>query len=188
MDKIKKLLSCCIALSLFTSFAFSDTSAGSTVFYFLKMPISASQASLAGISTFNTSSAAQNPAMIPFTDKVTLGASYAAHFQDTSYSSLNFTVPFRLSGINIAYGMLDYGKMDRYIELPSGDYEMTGTFGAEDAFLSFSYAGEITDGFTIGGGLKYITQKIDNSGISGFALSFSGIYTGRSGMVYCRRF
>lgn len=163
-------------MCLFAGVSFADTSAGTTVFYFLKMPVSASHASLAGISSFNSSSASQNPAIIPFTHKASLAASYASHFEDTAYATLSFTKPIGLSGINVTYGGLDYGDMDRYIELPGGDYEKKGSFGARDNFISFSYAREIFDYVSIGGGIKYIMQKIDDSGISGFALTFSGMY------------
>ncbi|MDR2425725.1 MAG: hypothetical protein LBD46_00840 [Endomicrobium sp.] len=133
---------------------------------------------MASMSAFNVSSAGSNPAMIPFFDNVSLSASYSAYFQDTSFNSLNITIPFksRYHGINIAYGGFDYGKMDSYLEDSSGDYIKDGTFGANDAFIAASYGTIITSEIYVGVGFKYVWETIDGSIMEAIALSASGIY------------
>lgn len=176
---VKKIFLCCVcAFFAANNNVYASASAGTTLFYFLKLPLNASQAANAGISAFNISSAGSNPAMIPFFDRVSLSASYAAYFQDTYFNSFNMTIPLKsyVHGINIAYGGFDYGKMDSYLEDSSGDYVKNGTFGASDAFAGISYGRMITEEIYAGAGLKYVWQDIDGSKIEGFTLSASGIY------------
>ncbi|MCL1972363.1 MAG: hypothetical protein FWG57_05165 [Endomicrobia bacterium] len=170
-----------IAALLIISFLNSDllaAAAGTTLFNFLKIPLNASQAATAGINALNIHSAGSNPAMIPFFDRTSLSASYAAYFQDTSFHSLSLTIPFKgdYHGVNIAYGGFDYGKMDAYLEDSAGDYVANGTFGASDAFFGASYGRRITNAIYAGAGVKYVRQKIDDSDISGTVLSAAAMY------------
>lgn len=179
MRKLKKILTVlsCVILAASNTYS-SGASAGTTLFSFLKIPLNASQAAMAGMSSFDIHSAGSNPAMIPFLDNILLSASYALYFQDTSFNSLNITIPFKgdYHGINISYAGFDYGKMDSYLEDSSGGYVKNGTFGANDAFVGASYGRIITDEIYAGANLKYVWQSIDGSRLDGFTLSMSGIY------------
>ncbi|MDR1195452.1 MAG: hypothetical protein LBL00_03140 [Endomicrobium sp.] len=115
--------------------------------------------------------------MIPFFDRVSISASYSAYFQDTSFNSLNVTLPFKgYHGINIAYGGFDYGKTDSYLEDASGDYVKNGTFDANDAFIGASYGRMVTAEIYFGMGFKYAWQTIDGVKIDGIVMCASGMY------------
>jgi hypothetical protein len=156
--------------------SFAASAGGTTLFNFLKIPLNASQASLAGINAFNVTSAASNPAMLPFFERVSLSASYALYFQDTSFNSASLTIPAGNGGINISYGGFDYGTMDSYTEDAYGDYVKNGTFGASDAFAGLSYGFSINYEFYAGVGIKNVWQKIDDSKMSGFVFNAAVMY------------
>jgi hypothetical protein len=174
---MKNAIFALLMLLLLTADSFA-AAAGTTLFNFLKMPLNASQAATAGMSGFTINSAGANPAMIPFFDRASLSASYSAYFQDTSFNSVNLTIPFKndYRGINISYGGFDYGKMDSYTEDSFGNYVKNGTFGASDAFFGISYGSIITDEFYAGAGLKYAWQTIGDSKMSGMLFNFSAVY------------
>ncbi|MCL2144770.1 MAG: hypothetical protein FWH43_04675 [Endomicrobia bacterium] len=174
---MKKTIAVILAVSLFAADLFA-VAAGTTLFNFLKIPLNASQAATAGINAFSVNTVGSNPALIPFFDGMSLSASYAAYFQDTSFSSIDMTVPFKggYHGINVSYGGFDYGKMDSYLEDSSSGYVKNGTFGASDAFFGASYGRIITDEIYIGAGLKYVWQTIDDSKMDGIVFTASGLY------------
>jgi hypothetical protein len=174
---MKKVIAALLMISVLSADLFA-AAAGTTLFNFLKMPLNASQAATAGMNAFSINSAGANPAIIPFADRTFLCASYAVYFQDTSFNSVNLTIPFKndYHGISVSYGGFDYGRMDSYIEDSSGNYVKNGTFGASDAFFGASYGRIITEEIYAGAGLKYAWQTIDDSKISAILFNASAIY------------
>lgn len=96
-----------------------------------------------------------------------------------------------LAGMNLEYGsivipagdhvlglsltMLDYGEWDvTTIDLPEGTGEQ---FGAQDLTLGLSYARSITDRFSFGANVKYITQRIWHMNASAFAFDIGTLFT-----------
>jgi len=172
---IKKFSACLSAIIFLYTGAFADNNAGTTVFNFLKLPATASQAALAGMVSYESASAPMNPSMIAFQDKPLLSASYAMHFQNTSFNSANFTIPAGRWGFNVSYGGMNYGDIEGAEETPTG-YIKTGTFSADDAYAGFSVGTELAEDITVGAGVKYVWQTIDGSKIDGIAFSFAGTY------------
>ncbi|MCL2485951.1 MAG: hypothetical protein FWF32_07865, partial [Endomicrobia bacterium] len=170
----RKILISFLAVIFSVSQCFAD-GGGTTVFNFLKMPLNAQVASMAGISSIFVSAAALNPSLIAFSEKPVLSAAYAFHFQNVNYNSLSFSYPFKKFGMNITYGGMNYGHIDSFIE-SNGDYEYNGSVNADDAFVSVGIGKEITENILLGASAKYVWQKIDDSSIDGIAFSFSGTY------------
>ena len=173
---IKKLSATLAAMIFLYTGAFAENNAGTTVFNFLKLPATASQAALAGMTSYESASAPMNPSMISFQDKPLLSASYAMHFQGTSFNSANFTLPAGKWGFNVSYGGMNYGDIEGAEEDASGGYVKTGTFTADDAYAGFSIGRELAEGITAGAGVKYMWQTIDGSKLDGIAFSFAGTY------------
>jgi hypothetical protein len=151
-------------------------SAGRTLFYFLKLPKNAVQASLAGMTTFQKKLYFQNPAVIGFIDKCNIIASYASHFQDTNYNSFNFSTPVGQMGWNFSYFGLDYGKIDRTFEKSNGDYGLDGTFSAGDICIQMNAGQAITKSLSLGVGIKYLNMNIDNDKLSGLAMDVGTLF------------
>jgi hypothetical protein len=163
-------------LSLFrlagTAFA-----AGENVFEFLKIPATAAQGALAGMTGFNSDSGAHSHAMLDFAPGHSIIASYAAYFQDTSFNSLSFNFVQKKYALNFSYAGFYYGDMDGYRQDDvSGDYISTGKFGANDLALSAGIGFAVFEWLSMGGGLKYVSQTIDSEEISGFAFNMSAVF------------
>ncbi|MCL2335560.1 MAG: hypothetical protein FWC57_05795 [Endomicrobia bacterium] len=173
---IKKIFAVIAAISLFCPAVFAGAAAGTTVFNFLKLPATASQAALAGMASYDSASAPLNPSMAAFQDKPMASASYAAHFQGTSFNSANFTLPLKKFALNAAYGGLNYGDIENVLEDADGGYVKNGTFTADDAYAALSCGLKITEYISAGAGIKYVWQTIDGSKIEGIAFCAAATY------------
>ncbi|MDR3256083.1 MAG: hypothetical protein LBT18_00235 [Endomicrobium sp.] len=188
MLKIKKVAIILLFLVLLSNDAFCSA-AGTTVFYFLKIPQNAVQAALAGMTNFGKNSFFPNPAVVGFIDEYNISASYAAHFQNTSYHSFSFAKSVQFAdpvgkvGVKVSYGGLDYGKFDGYLETPNGDYIENGTFGTNDAFVQLSLGYKIFENLSYGVGFKYIWQNIDSSRLAGVAVDISVLFCSKSSWI-----
>lgn len=84
--------------------------------------------------------------------------------------------------IGISLTQLDYGEDEPVttVTQPEGTGER---WGAQDLAIALSYARNLTDRFSIGGSVKYITQKIWNESASAVALDVGLLYiTGFKGL------
>jgi hypothetical protein len=170
-----KLTSVFLIFILFSSKAFSAVS-GTTIFDFLKLPKNAVQASLGSMSSFGQNSVVQNPASLVLVKKYNIQATHALHFQEVTYNTFCFSSPIKKYGFSIMYYGLDYGKMDRVIELGDGDYKKTGSFSAGDRCVQINVGQPISESICLGAGIKYINQDIDSSSLSSVATDFSVLY------------
>lgn len=77
--------------------------------------------------------------------------------------------------IGLSLTQLDYGDSEPVTTVlqPEGTGER---WGAQDLSIAISYARNLTDRFSIGGSVKYITEKIWNSSASAFALDVGLLY------------
>ena len=150
--------------------------AGTTVFEFLKIPTTAAQAGLAGMTGFSSDAGANSHAMLDFAEGHSLSASYALYFQDTSFNALNFIYVKEKYVFNVSYAGFYYGDMDKYDEDSSGNYVPKGTFNANDLALGAGIGFAVLDELSLGAGVKYVSQSIDGQGISGFAANVSAVY------------
>jgi hypothetical protein len=159
----------------------SWAAAGENVFEFLKIPFSASQGALAGMTGFNSEGGAHSHAMLDFAQGHSLSASYAVYFQNTGFNSFNFTWAKEKYALNFSYAGFYYGDMEKYGEDSSGNYIPEGKFGANDLALGIGAGFAVLDSLSVGGGLKYVSQSIDGEGISGIAFNLSAVYLPEAG-------
>lgn len=146
---------------------------GTSVYTFLNIPVSARQAALGGdaitMRDYDVSFAIANPALLnPDSDKQ-LSVNGAAYLADSKFGTIGFAKDLdngHMVTVNARY--MSYGSIPRTDE--SG-FE-NGEFTASDVAVGAGYAYQFEEDWTIGGGLNFITSKIDNytsSAISGTA-------------------
>ncbi|MDQ1096141.1 MULTISPECIES: type IX secretion system protein PorQ [Chryseobacterium] len=162
-----------IFFSLFLSGIVSYAQTGTNVYPFLNIPVSARQAALGGdaitIRDYDVSFAIANPALLNRDSDKQLSVNAASYLADSKYGTIAFAKDFdngHMATINARY--MNYGDIPRTDE--SG-FE-NGTFSASDVAVGAGYAYQFEEDWTIGGGINFITSKIDNftsSAISGTA-------------------
>jgi hypothetical protein len=175
MKKFAFFTSILCFLSFFRCAPVSEA-AGENVFEFLKIPTTAAQGALAGMTGFNSEGGAHSHAMLDFAQDHSISASYALYFQDTSFNSLSFTWANEKYVLNFSYAGFYYGDMEGYAEDASGNYHYTGKFGANDLALGAGAGFAVLECLSLGGGLKYVSQNIDGEAISGIAANLSAVY------------
>ncbi|WP_143885084.1 type IX secretion system protein PorQ [Chryseobacterium binzhouense] len=166
---MKKLLLFPLFLSGIVSFAQN----GTNVYPFLNIPVSARQAALGGdvisIRDKDVTFAIANPALLNKESHNQLSVNAAAYLADTKYGTIAYARDLdngHMVTINGRY--MNYGNIPRTDE--SG-FEM-GDFTASDVSVGAGYAYQFEEDWTIGGGLNFITSKIDtytSSAIAGTA-------------------
>jgi len=162
-----------VIFSLFLSGIVSYAQTGANVYPFLNIPVSARQAALGGdaitIRDYDASFAIANPALLNKDSDKQLSVNGAAYLADSKYGTIAYARDFEnghMATVNARY--MSYGSIPRTDE--SG-YE-NGTFSASDVAIGAGYAYQFEEDWTIGGGLNFITSKIDNytsSAIAGTA-------------------
>lgn len=101
---------------------------------------------------------------------------------DLRFNYAGFTLPLGSFGsVGAALTALDYGDMPvRTTDQPEGTGEI---FSSSDMALSLAYARSLTDRFSIGFNVKYITQRIWHESADGFAIDFGTLFiTGLHGL------
>ncbi|WP_144283775.1 type IX secretion system protein PorQ [Chryseobacterium echinoideorum] len=166
---MKKLLLFPLFLSGIVSFAQN----GTNVYPFLNIPVSARQAALGGdvisIRDQDVSFAIANPALLNKESHNQLSVNAAAYLADSKYGTIAYARDLdngHMVTLNARY--MNYGNIPRTDE--SG-FEM-GDFTASDVSVGAGYAYQFEEDWTIGGGLNFITSKIDtytSSAIAGTA-------------------
>jgi len=92
------------------------------------------------------------------------------------YAAVIFQIPM-IGALGAGITYVDYGQMEvTTIENPYGTGEF---FTASDLSLGLSYARNLTDRFSIGATLKYISQSIYNENAAGFAFDIGTLYITR---------
>ena len=92
------------------------------------------------------------------------------------YASVIFQLPM-IGALGAGITYVDYGQMEvTTIENPYGTGEF---FTANDLSLGLSFARNLTDRFSIGATLKYISQSIYNESAEGFAFDIGTLYITR---------
>lgn len=162
-----------VIFSLFLSGIVSYAQTGTNVYPFLNIPVSARQAALGGdaisVRDHDVSFAIANPSLLNKDSDNQLSVNAAAYLADSKYGTIAYAKDFdngHMATINARY--MSYGDIPRTDE--SG-FE-NGTFKASDVAIGAGYAYQFEEDWTIGGGLNFITSKIDNytsSAISGNA-------------------
>ena len=136
---------------------------GSSVFNFLRLPISAHAAALGGnnISLIedDITLAYHNPALLINTTDNTLNLNYMTYISDSKVAGAMFNKVFsdRSAGA-IAARYVDYGSFDGY----DADNTATGSFDAKDIEVKVMYSYLLSDRISGGVSGKFITSKYES--------------------------
>lgn len=145
-------------LSLICGFASAQES--SSVFNFLKIPISARIAALGGdnvsIHADDATLIFSNPAMAAQVNDKTINLDYLTYLHDTQVMGAAFTKVFGVRHtLGLTAQMFNYGSMDETDE--SGN--ITGSFSAKDIAVSALYSYTMGNGWVGGATMRFITSK-----------------------------
>lgn len=161
-----------------TAFVFPQSKVGTTAANFLTIPVGPRATAMGG-----AFSAVANDATTSFWNPSGLSRMSRSEFTVTTAEWL---VGTRLNWIGLAFKFDDNNAVGVSInQLDYGEEEITtpdqpdGTgqkWSANDLAVSLSYSRNLTDRFSIGGTVKYITQKIWNESASAFALDIGLLF------------
>ena len=143
---------------LFGSFASAQES--SSVFNFLKIPMSAHVAALGGdnvsIHIDDPTLVFSNPAMAAQVNDNSLNLDYLTYLHDTKVLGAAFTKVFSVRHtMGITAQMFNYGSMEETDEAGN----VTGTFSAKDIAVSALYSYTMGNGWVGGATCRFITSK-----------------------------
>ncbi len=165
-------------MMIFAVSAFAQTKVGSTAAPFLNIGVGSKAIAMGGAFTATANDVTSlywNPAGAA--KSLTSGA-YFSHTQWFADISLNWAgAMLNLGGMGIVGGYvtyLDYGEIEvTTLREPDGTGEM---YNAKDMAMGLTYAYNLTDRFSIGGSMKYITQQIWNSSASTVAFDLGVLF------------
>ena len=168
---MKKIMLFTIILG-FSVLSFSQTKVGTTAANFLTIPIGPRATGMGSAFVAvsdDATSAFWNPGGLSRLTRNELTFSYTEWLVKTklNYIALAYKLDEN-NAIAISINQLDYGEEEITTEL-----EQNGTgeyWKAQDLAVGLSYASNLTDRFSIGGTVKYITQSIWNESASAFAV------------------
>ena len=151
---------------------------GTTAAKFLSVPVDArgtgmGQAVVTGYS--DPSTVYWNPSTITLLPSMALNFSYNQYFEGITFNHVSFAMSLVMGGavaINMNSFTTDEMEVttERFQE-GSGEFFTVGSYS-----LGAAYARMLTDRFSIGANVKYITERIYNSSAHGFALDMGARY------------
>ena len=168
-----------ILLSLcFGSMIFAQTKVGTTAANFLTIPVGARASAMGGAFTADASdvtSAYWNAAGLARLGKDEFTASFSNWIAGTKLSW--FGLSYQLDeddAIGLSINQLNYGQEEiTTTSQPNGTGQ---NWTASDIALGLSYSRNLTDRFSVGGTVKYITQNIWNESASAFAMDIGLLF------------
>lgn len=178
---MKKLLLIIFSISLLQSIGFSQvTKTGTTAAKFLSIGIGPRANAMGGAFTSIVSDASAlywNPAGAADLTRYEALFTYTSLFKDLNINLNYFALVIpadEVGSFGVSVTALDYGDMDVTTEYyPEGTGEK---FSAASYAFGLSYARHITENFTAGATVKYITESIFNSSANGVAFDVGTIF------------
>jgi hypothetical protein len=174
---MKKIFNIILILTTFSGIV-AQTKVGTTAANFLTIPVGPRATAMGG-----AFSAVANDATSSYWNAAGLSRLAKTEF---SVTTAEWLVGTRINWVGLAYKLdddnafgisinqLDYGEED--ITTPEQPQGTGAKWSANDLAVSLSYARNLTDRFSIGGSVKYITQKIWNESASAFALDIGLLF------------
>ncbi len=156
------------------------TKVGTTSAKFLNIPVGARATALGGAfaAIANDATAAYwNPGALSQLEKNELYFMHSDYFADLSLEYISLVFPWEGFGtVGLSLTALNMGEMlVTTVDDPEG---LSGsTFDAGSFALGVSYARSLTDKFSIGGTVKYVSESIAKSKASGVAIDVGTIFT-----------
>ena len=173
MKKITSL----ILLVVLVSSVFAVNKTGTTAAKFLAINAGSRAVGLGGAFTAIASDASAmywNPSGIARLTKTEVLVNYTKWIADINYNYLAFSQPLSSTsayGINFTSVTMGEMKLTRY-----GDEDTGETFKAGQFALGITYAMNLTDRFSIGSNIKYISEYIANNKATGIAVDIGTLF------------
>ncbi len=180
MDIIRNtvLILLCWAFTLFGQYTGDVSNVGTTAAPFLQIGVGARAIAMGGafVATANDASAMYwNPAGLGRLDGVEIIFVHTRWIAEMSYEYAGFTIPLGTAGtLGANFTLFDAGEMKvRTLEYQEG----TGVyFEARDLAIGLAYGFNLTDRFSLGFNLKYISQKIWHENAESIAIDIGTLY------------
>ena len=157
---------------------FAQSKVGTTAANFLSIPVGprASGMGSAFVAVANDATAAYwNPGGLARIQKSEFIASYSDWLVNTKINWVGVAIKLDdYNAIAASVNQLDYGQED--ITTPDNPDGTGQKWDAQDLAISLSYSRSLTDRFSVGANVKYISQKIWNESASGFALDIGLLF------------
>lgn len=155
-------------------------------FVFLEIPVEARTSSLgeAGIalSDLHSNGIFVNPAALGFTNrKHSATFSYTPYFADIKQYASSYLFNSNFGVLSIGAVVFDYGEMSKTQKIAGQRvYEVVGNFNPKSIAFSAGYSRMLTDKFSFGVVLKYVSESIDlynakNVVLDGGVLYYTGL-------------
>ena len=116
-----------------------------------------------------------NPAGISALNRFSLNFSYTPYFADMSYQSMAMAIPSGMFGtIGLSLLSLQSGDIEKTtLDEPNGT---NSSYSASDYAFGVTLARPLTDKFSVGGTMKFITEGIDEVSCFGWAIDLGATY------------
>jgi len=158
--------------------AFAQTKVGTTAATFLQMPIGTKASGMGGafVATADDATALfWNPGGISRLARSEFSVSYSEWLAETNYSWAGLV--FKLSpddAIGVSVNQVDYGEGDvTTAAQPEGTGEK---WSASSIAVGLTYTRSLTDRFSVGGTLKYVSETVYNSSASALAVDIGLLF------------
>jgi hypothetical protein len=163
---------------IFSGFLMAQTKVGTTAANFLSIPVgpraTAMGSSFTSIAN-DVTGAYWNPGALSRIPRNEFSVSYTEWLLGTKLNW--FGVVFKFNDDNavaLSINQLDYGE--EIITTPDQPDGTGERWNAQDLAVSVSYARNLTDRFSIGGNIKYISQQLWNESASAFAMDIGLLF------------
>lgn len=161
-----------------TATVFSQSKVGTTAANFLTIPVGPRASSIGGafVAIANDATAIYwNPGGLARMPQSEFTVSYTEWLVNTKFNWIG--ISYKLSdnsAFAVSVNQLDYGSEEiTTVEQPNGTGQ---NWDAQDLAISVTYSQNLTDRFSIGGSLKYISQSIWNESASAYALDIGLLF------------
>lgn len=167
----RKIIFLIFTLAL-TAVVFPQSKVGTTAANFLTIPVGPRATAMGGAFSAVANDATTsfwNPSGLSRMSRSELTVSTAEWLVGTRINWIGLAFKFDDdNAVGVSVNQLDYGEEE--ITTPEQPNGTGQKWSASDLAVSLSYSRNLTDRFSIGGTVKYITQKIWNENASAFAL------------------
>ncbi len=180
-NKIINTFMAILFLSSMTVNGFSQDKVGTAAAPFLGISIGGAATAMGGayVSLAKDASALYwNPGAISRLERSQVNFTHTSWFVGTNYNWAGAILNIGSgNALGFNMGLLDYGEEDvTTVNAPEGNGEK---WSAQDLFVAFTYARNLTDRFSIGGSAKIIQQKIYHESATGYAFDIGLLYITR---------
>lgn len=177
MARALHLLAVLALAAVLSAGAQAQTKRGTAAAEFLNIPVGARAAAMGGAfgATANDGSALYwNVAGLTRIGAGQLTVEHAAWLVGIDFNFASVSLPTRFGTVGVGVTALTTPEMEvTTVEAQTGTGE---TFTAGSYAVALAYARDLTDRFTIGGTVKYVTERIDDTSANGLALDLGTMF------------